>query len=224
MLPINNSGVLIGGVDEAGRGSIIGPLIVAGISLKESVVSKLRKMGVKDSKMLTPQTRAILFSQIIHLVDSLCIYKIDCSEVDDSVFLNRLNKLEAEAMALVINNIQADRVYIDSCDINPKRYRDCIECLLTPYKPKLYSMHRADSLNIVVSAASIIAKVVRDKEIQEIRKIHHNIGSGYPSDEKTMHFITSWVARYKCAPQFARKSWKPLKIMLKECIPYHEGL
>jgi ribonuclease HII len=226
----SNSGILIGGVDEAGRGSIIGPLVVAGISIRKSKISKLRQIGVKDSKMLSPKARANLFNLVMDMADSLCINIINCAMVDYSVFLNRLNKLEAETMASVINSIQADKVYIDSCDVNPCRFRDYIESRLllsssslSSSKPKLYSMHHADSLNIVVSAASIVAKIVRDKQIQEIRNTHHNIGSGYPSDWKTMLFIRGWVSKYKCAPHFARKSWSPLKKMLEEVTQYNNN-
>jgi ribonuclease HII len=77
-------------------------------------------------------------------------------------------------------------------------------------------LHHADSLNVVVSAASIIAKIIRDNEIQRIREMYHDIGSGYPSDKKTMIFIKNWVTRYKSAPTFARKSWKPVRIMLEK--------
>ena len=226
----SNGGILIGGVDEAGRGSIIGPLVVAGISIRKSKISILRQIGVKDSKMLAPKARANLFNLIMDMADSLCINIINCTIVDNNVFLNRLNKLEAETMASVINSIQADKVYIDSCDVNPCRFKDSIESHLLlsssssspSSKPKLYSMHRADSLNVVVSAASIIAKIVRDKQIQEIRNTHHNIGSGYPSDWKTMLFIRGWVSKYKCAPHFARKSWSPLKKMLEEVTQYDD--
>lgn len=213
----SGSSTLIGGVDEAGRGSIIGPLVIAGISIRKSKVSQLRRIGVKDSKMLTPEVRANLFRLVMDMADSYCIYIVNCTIVDNNVFLNRLNKLEADTMVSVINNIKADKVYIDSCDVNPCRFKDYIKShLLLSSKPKLYSLHHADSLNIVVSAASIVAKIVRDKQIQEIRKTHHNIGSGYPSDWKTMLFIRGWVSKYKCAPHFARKSWSPLKKMLEE--------
>jgi ribonuclease HII len=208
--------ILIGGVDEAGRGSIIGPLIVAGISVRDSKISELSKIGVKDSKKLTKKLRENMFSSIVDLADSLCIYKIDSNEIDYNVFLNKLNKLEAEAMAEVINNLHVDEVYIDCCDINQERYKECVKCRLVSCNTKLYSMHHADQLNLVVSAASIIAKTVRDNEIQAIRRIYNTIGSGYPSDQKTMYFIREWVKKYKNAPGFARKSWRPLRMMLYE--------
>jgi len=212
--------VLIGGVDEAGRGSIIGPLVIAGISIKQDRIMDLHHVGVRDSKMLTAKARTSLFAIVSEMVDSLCIYKIDCSVIDENVFSKGLNKLEAETMAYVIDNLKADMVYVDSCDTDPGRYKHYIESRLITSKSKLYSMHHADSLNIVVSAASIIAKFVRDGEIQEIRKTHCNIGSGYPSDVKTMRFIRNWVSEYKCAPRFARKSWRPLRDMLEEVSTY----
>jgi ribonuclease HII len=75
-------------------------------------------------------------------------------------------------------------------------------------------LHHADTLNIVVSAASILAKIIRDKEIQKIRNIYQDIGSGYPSDEKTMRFIKKWIRVHESSPRFARKSWKPLRNIL----------
>jgi ribonuclease HII len=210
-----DNSVLIGGVDEAGRGSIIGPLVVAGISIRESKIALLREIGVKDSKALNPKVRARLFGEIMKVIDSVCIHKIDPVEVDGSVSFKGLNRLEARTMASVINNIEADEVYVDCCDVNPQRYREYMECHLT-CKPKLYSLHHADVINTVVSAASIIAKITRDKEIQRICNTYGSIGSGYPSDQRTMCFIRDWVVKHGSAPEFARKSWKPLRMMLKE--------
>lgn len=219
-IPVDNllchgDSILVGGVDEAGRGSIVGPLIIAGISIRESKVALLHKMGVKDSKALNPKVRARLFVEIMKVIDSVCIHKIDPVEVDDSVSFKGLNRLEARVMASVINAIGADEVYVDCCDVNPQRYREYMECHLT-CKPKLYSLHHADVINMVVSAASIIAKITRDQEIQHICSRYGSIGSGYPSDERTMRFIREWVTKNGSAPDFTRKSWKPLRLMLDE--------
>jgi ribonuclease HII len=214
-LLLQDDSILVGGVDEAGRGSIIGPLVVAGISIRESKIVMLREMGVRDSKMLTPKARARLLGRIIKVADTVCIRKINPIEVDESVMLKGLNKLEAKVMAIVINNTEANEVYVDCCDINPERYKGYLEQHLT-CTPKIHSMHHADAINVVVSAASIIAKITRDQEIQEIRAKYHNIGSGYPSDERTMKFIRRWVNKNGSAPEFARKSWKPLRLMLEQ--------
>jgi len=105
-----DDGILVGGVDEAGRGSIIGPLVVAGISVRETKIAQLIEMGIRDSKVLTPKARARLFGQIMMVADSVCIRTINPVEVDDSVTLRGLNRLEARVMAAVINNIGADEV------------------------------------------------------------------------------------------------------------------
>jgi ribonuclease HII len=207
--------MLIGGVDEAGRGSILGPLVVAGVSVRESKIAKLKQMGVRDSKKLTPKARERLYDEIVSLADHHHIHTIKSSEVDSHVLERGLNRLEAKAMAHVIGRIKVDEVYVDCCDTNPERYREHIACHLKS-APKIHSLHHADRINIVVSAASILAKVERDSHIQKLRKRHRNIGSGYPSDEKTMLFIRNWVTRKKCAPVFARKSWKPMRLLLGE--------
>jgi ribonuclease HII len=210
-----HDGILVGGVDEAGRGSIIGPLVVAGVGIRESKITQLSRIGVRDSKALTSKARARLFGEIMNVADSVCIRKINPVEVDDSVSLRGLNRLEAKVMASVINKIDADEVYVDCCDVNPDRYRGYIGQHLK-CSPKVHSMHHADSINIVVSAASIIAKITRDQEVQHIRARYRSIGSGYPSDEQTMRFIRRWVNRNGAAPEFARKSWKPLRLMLEQ--------
>lgn len=207
--------MLVGGVDEAGRGSILGPLIVAGVSVKESKILRLKELGVRDSKLLTAKARERLFDEIIGISDHHHIHVIKSTEVDASVLLKGLNKLEAKAMAHVISHINAGEIYVDCCDTNPERYRDHIASHLD-VAPKIHSMHHADRINVVVSAASIIAKITRDKEIQKIRKRYRDIGSGYPSDERTMLFIKNWIDVRKRPPAFARKSWKPLRMMMAE--------
>jgi ribonuclease HII len=128
-----------------------------------------------------------------------------------------LNKLEAKAMAAVIDNIYAMRVYVDACDVNSTRYKEYIEYELdVGPKPKIFSFHHCDRTNTVVSAASIIAKVIRDGEIQKIRLLHKEIGSGYPCDRRTMRFIAEWISNHHSAPSFARESWKPVRAILQK--------
>ena len=208
---------LIAGVDEAGRGSVIGPLVVAGIGVKESKLPLIRGLKLRDSKTLSRTSRRQLYSKIVGVADYICVCVLSTNEIDESVRLKGLNKLEAEAMAAVISDIQPDNVYVDCCDVKPFRYTSLLETYITSSRVyKLYSFHHADALNAVVSAASIVAKVIRDSEIYEIRKTHRNIGSGYPSDRLTINFIKDWVLRFGEAPNFVRKSWRPVKLILKE--------
>ena len=213
---LHTKNTILGGVDEAGRGSVMGPLVVAGVSVERRNLSRLRRAGVRDSKLLSPKTRCQLFSKIVDLAEHICIFKSDCNEVDRFVSSNMLNKLEAKAMAAVIDRIYAARVYVDACDVNSLRYKDCVEChLAVGPKPRILSLHHCDKTSTVVSAASIVAKVIRDGEIQKIRLLHKEIGSGYPCDKKTIGFIAHWISNYHSAPPFVRKSWKPVRTILE---------
>jgi len=198
--------VQICGVDDAGRGSMLGPLVIAGISLDKIKIRKLSALGVKDSKKLTVKTREELYKKIISLVDSYYVAKISPKSIDNSVKKHGLNKLEAKYMAKVISKLNPDTSFVDSCDVNPKRFGKEISRLSN--NKKICSYHHADSRFIVVSAASIIAKVTRDKAITRLRK-DHDLGSGYPSDRKTINFVKKYYRTQKTMPNFVRKSWKP---------------
>lgn len=206
--------MIIGGVDEAGRGSILGPLVVAGISIDESKLNQLRSLGVKDSKKLAAKNREKLYREILKVVDGYYVCKVKPAKIDKFVLVHRLNMLEANTMATVINQLKPHIAYVDSCDVKPERFKAAILSGLK-CRTRIDSSHHADSNNIAVSAASIIAKVNRDREIGRIRKRIHSIGSGYPSDKKTMRFVNRWVRVHGKAPEFARSSWKPLKKVLR---------
>lgn len=203
--------MLVCGVDEAGRGSVIGPLVIAGISIERSKIRYLSEIGVKDSKQLTPNSREKLYKKIISVVSDYYVIKITPSIIDRSVNKNRLNELEGKYMAKVIKKLKPHLAYVDSCDVNPRRFGILIS-KLSEIK-KVHSSHHADRQFPVVSAASILAKVNRDRAIEKLR-IDHQIGSGYPSDIKTMEFIKKYIESYGNSPLFVRKSWKPVKIML----------
>ena len=206
------------GVDEAGRGSLIGPIIVAGISVSKKSLSEMVEIGIKDSKLLTPNKRQILFGDVIGLAESICICRIGIEDIDFHVSKNHLNLLEAEAMAITIGNMDSYKTYVDSCDVNPSRYKRTINSFLKRNNTKLISMHHADRLNVVVSGASIIAKVIRDSEISKIRLKYGDLGSGYPSDKKTIKFVQEWFEQNREIPPFARKSWKPAKLILSRTV------
>ena len=187
---------------------------MAGICVSKKSISEMIKKGIKDSKLLTPKKRQILFGHVVSIAESICICRINIAEIDFHVFKNNLNTLEAEAMAITISNMKSDKTYVDSCDVNPSRYQRTIRSFLKRDSTKLISMHHADKLNVVVSGASIIAKVIRDSEITKIRVKYGDIGSGYPSDKKTIEFVRQWFRQKNEIPPFARRSWKPAQMIL----------
>ena len=213
-LEFTRSQNIICGIDEAGRGSLLGPIIVAGVCVTKKSISEMVEKGIKDSKLLSPKKRQVLFGRVISVAESICVCRINIEDIDFHVFRNNLNLLEAEAMAITIRNMKSDKTYVDSCDVNPSRYQRTIKSFLKENNTKLVSMHHADRLNVVVSGASIIAKVIRDSEISKIRIKYGDVGSGYPSDKKTIKFVKEWFRQKNEIPPFARKSWKPAKIIV----------
>lgn len=208
--------MFLGGIDEAGRGSIIGPLVIAGISFDSGKMDLLKNMNITDSKKINPKKREVLFDKIFNICDSVFICKINCSTIDKFVKSNNLNKLESKFMTIVADNIHADKIIVDSCDVNPFRFQQEIKKNITNKKISIYSYHKADLDNIFVSCASIIAKVTRDSEIEKIKKIINNdFGSGYPSDPKTQRFIQDNDFG-KNSKNYVRYSWKPIKEILNQ--------
>lgn len=211
--------MLIAGVDEAGRGPVIGPLVIAGVLFKENDLPKLVNLGVKDSKLLSPQKRETLALQIKKLALKWHIVLLSPAEIDRVVEsrrkLHKLNRLEAQAMAKVITVLKPDVVYVDASDVLADRFGDHIAENLS-FSPKIISEHKADVKYPVVSAASIIAKVERDKVISQLQKKHGNMGCGYPSDSNTIKFLEDWIRKFGSYPDFVRKSWKTAKRVKSE--------
>ena len=206
--------MFLGGIDEAGRGSIIGPLVIAGISFDSRKLVLLKNMNITDSKKIIPKKREILFDKIFDICESIFICKINCPTIDKFVKSNNLNKLESKFMTIVADNIHADKIIVDSCDVNPCRFQQEIKKNIANKKISIYSYHKADLDNIFVSCASIIAKVTRDSEIAKLKNIMKiDFGSGYPSDPKTKRFIRDNDFS-KSAKNYVRYSWKPVKEIL----------
>jgi ribonuclease HII len=115
-------------------------------------------------------------------------------------------------MAKVIERLRPDVAYVDASDVLADRFREHIAERLA-FEVKIVSEHKADFKYPVVSAASIIAKVERDKAIQELSEKYGEIGSGYVADPKTIAFLKRWLATHGSYPWFVRKSWKPAKVL-----------
>ncbi|KYH38764.1 MAG: hypothetical protein AYL31_010780 [Candidatus Bathyarchaeota archaeon B26-1] len=214
--------MLVCGIDDAGRGAVIGPLVIAGVLIEEENVHKLVEIGVKDSKTLTPKRRERLTEEILKIVKDHYVVKLAPSEIDRVVEagkkLHKLNRLEAQAMAEVVRRLKPDIVYVDASDVSAERFgRHILEEV--PFKVKIVSKHKADRIYPVVSAASILAKVERDRAIAEIRRRYGDFGSGYITDVKTVRFLERWIRTHGSYPDFVRKSWKPAKRLKDRASP-----
>lgn len=196
------------GIDEAGRGPVIGSMTIAGVMIEEEKEENLKNIGVKDSKLLAPRKRAQLKDSVEEIALAYKVIEVSVDEIDESVAGNNLNWLEAIKSALIINELKPDVAIIDCPMKNTKSYSDYLEKLLT-HKCKLICENKADANYPVVSAASILAKEERERLVHEIKmKIRVDIGSGYPSDPKTKEFVAEYYNKY---PELFRKSWSTYK-------------
>ena len=204
----------IGGVDEAGRGPVFGPMVIAGVTFSKSEVDLLVELGVKDSKLLTPARRSLLSNQIHRLAEEIKVVKVSPSEIDKfvkrGIKFRKLNFLEAMKMGFIINHLSADEVYVDAPDTDLNRFSGILQQFVTR-KVKIVCRHKEDRRNPVVAAASIVAKVRRDLEIEKLRNVYGDFGSGYPSDKATFEFLSNWVLEKSKPPPFTRTSWKTLR-------------
>lgn len=195
----------IAGIDEAGRGSVIGPLVICCAFCKREDEKRLRKFASKDSKALTPGQREEAYANL----KGFCTFRwVEISAVD----LNRLmkemslNDIEAMFMAELIKKLEDGDVMIDM----PDRYSWTFRKRMEKFGVKKFEAeHKADEKYPIVAAASICAKVIRDHKVEEIRKATCDFGSGYPSDPKTISALKGKETR-GLVESFVRKRWKTL--------------
>lgn len=193
------------GIDEAGRGSVLGPLVIAGVVIPDKKENILDNMGVKDSKKLTPERREILSRKLKKMFEwDTVIYSAQDIDSLRAKGVN-LNEIERKGMQELILKLKSDMVIVDAVDVKPERFQDKLE---RATKANVKAEHKADDTYIEVGAASIIAKHTRDVAIAEINKDFADmggIGSGYPSDPTTKKFLSNYT--YNEMPDFVRKSW-----------------
>jgi len=207
----------VAGVDDAGRGPVIGPLVIAAVLMDQEKLGELSKIGVKDSKLLTADARSSLAEKIQAIAIRVSYEEISPAEIDEVVLkgrrLQRLNFLEAKCMAKLIAELKPARVWVDASDVNPERYARQIlnELPASLKRTVLVSEHKADRKYPIVSAASIIAKVRRDAAISKLWEEYGNFGSGYVTDPNTIRFLKQWRRSHGYYPPMVRKSWKTLR-------------
>jgi len=210
---------IIVGVDEAGRGPVLGPLVLAALAFKEEDIKKLEWLGVKDSKLLSSQVREELFDRLREIVHDFRIEVIEPDAIDLSVNAEEtnLNWLEAETSARLVSELQPDLIILDCPSPNTAAYRDYVLQRLSEgvrKQAELKAEHKADVNYLVVGAASIIAKVIRDRTIDKIKTdIGLDFGSGYLTDPKTQDFLKNHHEQYA---HLFRKSWKSYKNVEEE--------
>jgi len=204
------------GIDEAGRGPVLGPMVVAGVEIEKENEEMLKSIGVKDSKQLSRKKREELKEEIEKIAKNCFVEIIYPWKIDHLLKKINLNYVEMQAMARIINASVCDAVYLDLPSTS-KKFLDELKNIVGRKGVKIIGEHKADEKFPVVSAASIVAKVVRDREMDKIRRKYADygdIGSGYPADERTANFLTRYFDENGELPIEARKSWATSKTIM----------
>ncbi|BCU68375.1 ribonuclease HII [Sulfolobales archaeon HS-7] len=190
------------GIDEAGRGCIIGPMIVAGVFIEQEKLRTLKSIGVKDSKKLTKRSRESLYRLIFEIVNGVTIVKVE-PELIDKYNLNLLTKY---SMLKIIETspYRLSKVVIDKVG----NMQDVEETVIRTGAIPIIE-NKADDKYLEVGAASIVAKVIRDDIIASLKEKYGDFGSGYPSDKKTINWLHAVLT--KGPPPIVRRSWKTLQ-------------
>jgi ribonuclease HII len=209
--------MLILGIDDAGRGPVIGPMILAGCLIDEKTEEEFKKLGIKDSKQLTQKRREVLAVKIKEKAETFEIVLASPEEIDftNSKGIN-LNELEAIKTANIINRINKGfkkiKVIVDCPSVSLGKWQDLLKTKIKNLSNlEIHCEHKADKNHISVSAASILAKSTREKEMTKLKEIYgQEIGSGYTSDPLTCKFLEKHFQRYEDKGIF-RKTWSTWK-------------
>ncbi len=197
------SGII--GIDEAGRGPVIGPLVLCGVLVELAKEEELRSLGVKDSKLLSTQRREELFEPIKTVVKNYKIVSVSAQEIDALMQHINLNMIEAQKSIEIINSLDCDKVILDCPSANLNAYASVIKAKLNNKKIEVIAQFKADEKYLSVGAASILAKVTRDRAIQALKeKYDVDFGSGYMSDVVTQKFLGENYDKY---PELFRTCW-----------------
>jgi len=204
---------LILGIDDAGRGPVIGPMILAGCLIDKKVEKHFKKLGVKDSKLLTQKRREILEKEIKEKAETFEVIICPADEIDTKNGEGlKLNELEAVHCAEIINTINKGykkiKVVVDCPSPNLTKWCEYLKSLVDNLSNlEISCEHKADKNHIAVAAASILAKSVREREMDELKKQYGSgVGSGYCGDPLTIRFLEKYAAKYKNEGIF-RKTW-----------------
>jgi ribonuclease HII len=201
-------GNLVLGVDEAGRGPALGPMVLAAVVLDEKGAALLAGKGVRDSKAFGSSSgakdkRAILKKLIEEHAVWVGIEVCDVEAIDEYVSRGALNLLERERAVRLIDGAPAcGRIIADG--------RTLFSPLLARY-PHLRAHDKAESVHTAVAAASICAKAQRDALFEEIARRYEPEfgplrGGGYVN-HLTHAFVAEYVRRHGHLPPEARASW-----------------
>jgi len=225
------------GLDEAGRGPVLGPMVIALVKARERELEEFDRWGLKDSKKLSKNRRNELYNLIVNRFEVKTIV-LEAKDIDEMIKRSNLDNIEIGMFSKLINKVLKEeykienrddiynyydkkfKIYIDACSNNKRAFSNKIKSKLIVYNSniEIIAEHKADDKYKIVSAASIVAKVTRDRIIDNYKKIYGEIGSGYPSDRVTINYLRNYIKEHGELPEIARKCWKTSREMLRSVL------
>jgi len=199
------------GVDEAGKGPVLGSMFAACVRSKPDALPD----DVADSKRLRPDRREALAAAIRDRADGVSVVEVSVERIDDAG--TNMNELTVDAHASALDALaeEGDAGYVDAGDTNAVRFERRVAKRVGRMLD-LRAEHGADETYPIVSAASIVAKVERDAHVEALAEEYGEVGSGYPSDGTTREFLRSFVQSEGELPACARRSWQTSQDVLAE--------
>jgi len=196
------------GIDEAGRGPTIGPMVMAAVALDSKAAAVLTRKGLCDSKTYgagddAHQLRSELAAEVRLRAVFVVSVEIEHDEIDRRVCKGELNALERECAGKLIEQAPSCHKII----ADGKR----MFAALTLRYEQFISVDRAEDHHASVAAASVVAKVIRDDRFHKIRMRYEPelgpiTGGGY-ANAATRKWLRAYVEKYGRLPDEARKSW-----------------
>jgi len=206
------------GIDEAGRGPVIGSMFIGGFMVDEEDLDKVDDLGVKDSKKLSDKKRGSLAKKLREMGNPF-LKEITASEIDDLREVMTLNEIEIQGFTDVIERSNADKIIVDLPEPDGDRFiRKMKKELPAKFENRDFiAEHEADDNFPIVSAASIIAKSARENHVDELKKKYgYDFKSGYPHDSPTIEFLEEYVEEKGELPEETRRSWSTAERILEE--------
>lgn len=211
--PVWRDGGPVLGIDEAGRGPAMGPLVVAGVLIDPESEAGLKELGVRDSKELSPLRRRELIAAIHEIALGTRMIAFAPVHLNDN-----LNSVEMRAIVRLIDDLAPSALYLDA-PVGPRAIPAFVEMLRYRCRSSeldVTAENKADTRYPVVAAASILAKVYRDEAIERLHKIYGDFGSGYPADPKTKRFLSEWYDNRRSFPACVRTRWGTVRDIVRE--------
>lgn len=206
------------GVDEAGRGPVIGSMFVGGFMVDEEEMDELGQLGVKDSKKLSDNKRDNI-DEVLEEYGEVFLKEVTASQIDELRQVMSLNEIELQSFAELIEEAEPDKVFLDLPEPNAERFVRKLKKELPPRfeEVEFIAEHGADDEYDVVSAASIAAKSARERHVEQLKqKYSYDFKSGYPHDKPTIEFLEKHVEQEGELPEETRRSWSTAERILKE--------